>query len=234
MDTGKLTGQSSAGAGAMEHADGIAPAQQPASPAGETSPVRLAFASFLMLFVELALIRWAAANNVYVNNATNFVLLASFLGIGIGFLNARAKRDYARWAPVALLAPTGFVLVPGDPEDAGWPHPFRGLDGSSALPRPLSLGIVFLLTVAVMAGLGQAVARIFVQFRPLAAYQLDILGRLAGIAVFSLLSFRDQPPNRWCRARCGRPTTNCRWPTGPAHRRSACRRTTSPARRPAR
>ena len=188
-----------------------------------------------MLFVELALIRWAAANNVYVNNATNFVLLASFLGIGIGFLNARAERDYARWVPVALLALTGFVLLfPVILKTLGGPHPFRGLGGSYALPQPLSLGIIFVLTVAVMAGLGQAVARIFVQFRPLAAYQLDILGRLAGIAVFSLLSFRDQPPNRWCRARCGRPTTNCRWPTGPAHRRSACRRTTSPARRPAR
>ena len=47
-----------------------------------------------MLFVELALIRWVGANNVFVNKATNFVLLASFLGIGIGFLNARARRDY--------------------------------------------------------------------------------------------------------------------------------------------
>src|SRR5262245_17413673 len=46
---------------------------------------RLVFASFLMLFVELALIRWVTANNVYVTKATNFVLLASFLGIGIGF-----------------------------------------------------------------------------------------------------------------------------------------------------
>ena len=188
----------------MADADGIGPARQPANPArlarpaSPASPARLVFASFLMLFVELALIRWIAANNVYVNEATNFVLLASFLGIGIGFLNARAKRDYARWAPVALLALTGFVLsFPVILKTLGGPHPFRGLDGSSALPRPLSLGIVFLLTVAVMAGLGQAVARIFVQFRPLAAYRLDILGSLAGIAVFSLLSFLDQPPVTW-------------------------------------
>ena len=64
--------------------------EQPASRA------RLAFASFLMLFVELALIRWVSANNVFVTNATNFVLLASFLGIGIDFLNARTERDYVR------------------------------------------------------------------------------------------------------------------------------------------
>src|SRR5579864_9739418 len=75
------------------------------------SPSRLAFASFLMLFVELALIRWIAANNVFVTAASNFVLLASFLGIGIGFLNARAGRDYVRWTPVALLVLVGFVLA---------------------------------------------------------------------------------------------------------------------------
>ena len=59
-----------------------------------------------MLFVELALIRWITANNVYVTEATNFVLLASFLGIGIGFLNATSagticaghRRLCWRWA----------------------------------------------------------------------------------------------------------------------------------------
>ena len=60
----------------------------------------LFFASFLMLFTELTLIRWITANNVFVTEATNFVLLASFLGIGIGFLNARSGRDYLRWTPV--------------------------------------------------------------------------------------------------------------------------------------
>jgi hypothetical protein len=59
---------------------------------------RLVFASFLMLFIELALIRWVTANNVYVTKATNFMLLASFLGIGIGFLNAKAPRGCWRWS----------------------------------------------------------------------------------------------------------------------------------------
>src|ERR1700745_3670041 len=80
-------------------------AGQQASPA---SPARLAFASFLMLFVELALIRWVGSNNVFVNNATNFVLLASFLGIGIGFLNAPAESDFVCWTPLALLVLVGF------------------------------------------------------------------------------------------------------------------------------
>lgn len=159
---------------------------------------RLFFASFLMLFTELALIRWVTANNVFVTEATNFVLLASFLGIGIGFLNARSGRDYLRWTPVALLALVGFVLAfPVILHQPGAPTPFRGVGYTAALPRPVSFTAVFVLTAAVMAGLGQAVARIFVGFRPLSAYRLDILGSIAGIAVFSGLSFLQQPPFIW-------------------------------------
>ena len=152
-----------------------------------------------MLFVELALIRWITANNVYVTEATNFVLLASFLGIGIGFLNAASGRDYLRWTPLALLALVAFVLE--FPvilhSGTGGPLIFSGVGQSRALPQPVSFSLVFLLTVAVMAGLGQGVARIFIRFRPLSAYRLDILGSIAGIALFSFLSFLDQPPATW-------------------------------------
>ena len=47
---------------------------------------RLILGSALMLFLELALIRWLGANIVHLSYFTNFVLLGSFLGIGIGFL----------------------------------------------------------------------------------------------------------------------------------------------------
>ena len=151
-----------------------------------------------MLFVELALIRWVSANNVFVNNATNFVLLASFLGIGIGFLNARAGRDYVRWTPVALLLLVGFVIAfPVVAVTVSGPNPYHGVGNMHALPQPLSLTVVFVLVVGVMAGIGQAVARTFVRFRPLNAYRLDILGSIVGIAAFSLLSFLDQPPAVW-------------------------------------
>jgi hypothetical protein len=162
------------------------------------SPAKLAFASFLMLFVELALIRWTAANNVYVTNATNFVLLASFLGIGVGFLNARSSRDFVRWAPLVLLALVAFVLCfPVILASLSGPHPYQGLFGKPALPRPVSLAVVFVLCTVVMAGFGQAVARLFVNYRPLSAYRLDIAGSIAGIVVFSALSFLDAPPVFW-------------------------------------
>ena len=47
---------------------------------------RLTISAFLLLFVELALIRWLGANIVYLAYFSNFVLIGSFLGIGLGFL----------------------------------------------------------------------------------------------------------------------------------------------------
>src|SRR5436305_14843292 len=67
-----------------------------------TSRWRLVLLSFLMLFTELAMIRWTAANNVYLAYVTNFVLLASFLGIGVGILLGRSGPDVSRCASVAL------------------------------------------------------------------------------------------------------------------------------------
>ncbi len=152
-----------------------------------------------MLFVELALIRWTAANNVYVTNATNFVLLASFLGIGIGFLNARSpSRDFVRWAPLALVLLVGFVLAfPVILATLSGPDPYHGLFGTKALPRPVSLAVIFVLATAVMAGFGQAVARLFVTFEPLKAYRLDVFGSIAGTAAFTLLAFLELPPVAW-------------------------------------
>src|SRR5437763_16800515 len=118
-----------------------------------------------MLFVELALIRWITANNVYVTEATNFVLLASFLGIGIGFLNATSRGDYLRWAPLALLVLVAFVLAfPVVLHSGTGPNQFLGVGQARSLPPPVSVALVFLLTLALMAGLRQGVVRIFLHF----------------------------------------------------------------------
>ena len=188
---------------ADDSAAGVSAAEGPERAAGASrgwldKRTQLAFASFLMLFVELALIRWTAANNVYVTNATNFVLLASFLGIGIGFLNAKSNRDFVRWAPLALVLLVAFVLAfPVILATLAGPHPYQGLFGTQALPRPVSLAVIFVLSTAVMAGFGQAVARLFVTFEPLKAYRLDIFGSIAGTAAFTLMSFLELPPVAW-------------------------------------
>jgi MFS family permease len=169
-----------------------------------SAQARLAALSFLMLFVELALIRWTAANNVHLAYLTNFVLLASFLGIGIGFLRAGSATDLFAWAPVALGALVAFVFVfPVTLTALSGPRQLQGGFGLEPLPRWVSLGTIFLLTVATMACIGQGVARVFSRFRPLEAYRLDIAGSLCGIAVFSLLAFLRLPPVAWGAIVCG-------------------------------
>ncbi len=164
----------------------------------EQSPWRLVTLSMLMLFVELALIRWTAANNVHLANITNFVLLASFLGIGVGFLLAGRRRSLFRVAPVSLAVLVAFALAfPVKLVTLEGPHEFEGISGHYPLSQWVSLPVIFVLVVLVMAGLGQATARTFANFEPLDAYRFDIIGSLVGIALFSGLSFIGLPPIAW-------------------------------------
>jgi hypothetical protein len=151
-----------------------------------------------MLFVELGLIRWAGAYNVYLSFFTNFILLASFLGIGVGFLRADARRDLFRFTPLALAAVILFLAVfPVEGGRVNGVLQVVGGFGWPAVPKAISLTVIFVLSFFTMAAIAQGVARIFVRFEALDAYGLDILGSLLGIAAFSILSFMDAPPLVW-------------------------------------
>ncbi|HZB67793.1 MAG TPA: hypothetical protein VE503_10285, partial [Ornithinibacter sp.] len=164
-----------------------------------SSRARLLLASALMLFVELALIRWTSSNNLYLVHLTNFVLLASFLGIGLGFLRGTRGRDLFPLAPVLLTGLVAFVLFfsvrTGTTNSGGWA--LVGTFGLEPLPRWLSLTVIFLLTVAALGTIAQEVARTFSLFPPLEAYRLDIGGSLLGIVTFAGLSFLRMPPLAW-------------------------------------
>ncbi len=174
------------------------PIAWPAAFTFERSPWRLVSLSMLTLFLELALIRWTAANNVHLSNIPNFVLLASFLGIGVGFLRAHSSQNLFRLAPTTLAVLVAFALIfPVKLVTLHGPHAFEGLSGHHPLSQWVSLPVIFALVVLVMAGLGQAVARSFAHFKPLDAYRFDIIGSIGGIALFSALSFVGLPPIAW-------------------------------------
>ncbi len=172
-------------------------------PAGRTllpPPLQLFVLSFLMLFVELALIRWSGALVIFLSYFSNFVLLGSILGIGIGFLRARSRVNLFPWSPVALALLILFVRAfPVEVIRSGHQLLFfgSGTFHASGPPPWVTLPVVFLAVAAVMATIGEGVARTFVRFRPLDAYRLDIAGSIAGIAAFSLLSFLDAKPVVW-------------------------------------
>jgi len=161
-------------------------------------PLRLVLLSALMLFVELALIRWTGSNVVYLSYFSNFVLLGSFLGIGIGFLRGRAKTNLFPYAPVALAMLVGFVLIfPVRIDRSGSDLIYFGHFGATGLPTWVTLPLIFVAVAVVLAMIAEGVARTFVEFEPLEAYRWDIAGSILGIIGFSALSFLWAPPVVW-------------------------------------
>jgi hypothetical protein len=160
--------------------------------------LELLLASFLMLFVELVLIRWAGAYVVYLSYFSNFILLGSFLGIGIGFLRAKKGPDLFRWAPFGLAILTGLVKgLPVVIDRSGGDLIYFGALTTTGLPTWVMLPFLFLATAAVMAMIAHGVAVRFAKFSPLEAYRLDIGGSLLGIVAYSVLAFVGAPPLVW-------------------------------------
>jgi SAM-dependent methyltransferase len=163
--------------------------------------VRLLLSSLLMLFLELALIRWTAANIIHLGYFSNFVLLGSFLGVGLGFL--RVGRTGARdrppvYLPVALAALVALVLrFPVTVDRNGSDLIFFTSVQTSGPPPWLALPVVFLFVALVMAGPGELVGRCFQQLPRLEAYRLDLIGSLLGIGGFTALSFLRAPSVAW-------------------------------------
>jgi SAM-dependent methyltransferase len=151
-----------------------------------------------MLFVELALIRWSGSNVVYLSYFSNFVLLGSFLGIGLGFLRGNARRNLFPFAPVALTFFVAFVFIfPVQIDRTGSDVIYFGTHAATGLPAWLTLPVIFLAVAGVMMLIAEGVARTFATFEPLEAYRYDIAGSLLGIIAFSILSFAWAPPVAW-------------------------------------
>ncbi|MEJ7741905.1 MAG: hypothetical protein WKF73_04760 [Nocardioidaceae bacterium] len=161
--------------------------------------VRLLLASFLMLFLELSLIRWSGSKVVHLSYFSNFVLLGSFLGIGLGFLRAaKPNRGLPLYSPVALLALVGFVSaypVAVDREDTSIIF-FTSLS-TSGPPIWVTLPVIFAAVAAIMAGPGELVADCFHGLKRLDAYRYDLVGSLLGIVAFTICSFLGAPPLIW-------------------------------------
>ena len=159
---------------------------------------RLLLASFLMLFLELALIRWLGANIVHLSYFSNFVLLGSFLGIGLGFLISR-KTWSIWWVSLPLLTAlaAGVLIFPVTIERSGSDLIYFTSLAVRGPPAWLALPVVFVLVALILAGPAEIVGHCFGQLRPLSAYRYDLIGSLIGIATFTTLSFLRAPSVAW-------------------------------------
>jgi spermidine synthase len=161
--------------------------------------VRLFLTSASLLFVELLLIRWVPANVVYIGFFNNFLLLASFLGIGIGILlGRRIGIAAAAWFPLAAFAIVLFVSlaqvnVKNELGDV-W---FATGAANRVDINFLILPGILVLTTAAMALLAVPLGPLLRAMPPLRAYAFDVAGSMAGIALFAAISFAGLPPSIW-------------------------------------
>ncbi len=157
--------------------------------------LQLFLTSATVLFVELALIRWIPSNIVYVGFFNNFILIASFLGIGLGIVLGRRGGRTVPFAPVllvlALLVAITRIGAVADPIDLflGAPSEVH-VDG-------VVLAALVALVVAAMAALAMPLGPLLRAFPPLRAYAIDIAGSLLGIAAFAAMSVLGAPPAVW-------------------------------------
>ncbi len=158
--------------------------------------------SATILFVELACIRWIPAYIRYLGYFTNFVLLGSFLGIGLGMLYARRRFDLVTIFPAALAILVAVVstfklqLIVNTTQEV-----FFGMTENISVQGTESfflLPLVFVVVTFLFALLGQNLGRLIAVVQPpLTAYTIDIAGSIVGSALFALISFLSAPPGVW-------------------------------------
>lgn len=159
---------------------------------------RLVLSSALMLFLELALIRWTGANVLHLSYFSNFVLLGSFLGIGLGFLrSARTERAPWYFPPALALLVVLVLLVPVGIDRTGSDLIFFTEVRTEGPPPWVVLPVLFVLVAVVMMGAGELVGRCFTSLERLDAYRWDLVGSLLGIVAFTGLSFLRAPSAVW-------------------------------------
>jgi SAM-dependent methyltransferase len=164
--------------------------------------VQLFLTSFLGLYIELLCIRWMPAHVRYLSYFTNFILLASFLGLGVGILSVRRKLPLGpRTFPLILLfaafliAASKFELKIGS---AGVLYYGAGESGTAPPENALVLPAAFLLVSLLFVCIGRPLGVLLREVTPpLRAYTCDIVGSLAGIGAFFALSWFEQPPVVW-------------------------------------
>jgi hypothetical protein len=175
-------------------------ADEPKQPFIADLRARTFLVSFTILFFELLCIRWVPSYVRYLSYFNNFVLLASFLGIGLGMLSARRQRFWFPPFPLMVLLLTIVVaLNKFDLRINSTEVLYYGAAESQSAKAEnfLVLPLIFGLVTVCFIPLSRSFGQLFRQLEPLTAYTFDILGSLAGIACFFIISYFSLPPLVW-------------------------------------
>ncbi len=180
------------------------------------TPTMLLIVSVLGLFLELLMIRWISSELTIFAYFKNFVLIACFLGFGLGAHLSRQPINLA-----ALLAPMlyfafliklpwhslrtlvrGLTAMLGSSTEVDvWGVPNFAWNGEMIGGMGLTLALViplFALLSLIFIPIGQATARMIEESKDgIKAYSINIVGSLIGILLYTGFCLLYQPPAVW-------------------------------------
>lgn len=191
------------------------PKDNPLSLSRLSDGFELILVSLVILFLELACIRWFPAHVLYLTFFTNIVLLASFLGMSVGCLAASRSRNYIAWTPLLLAIALAtahaveistkslgkFVDVGNQvsPQQVYFGTEYHSQDLSRyAIPVEALCGFFFIVIALAFLGPGQELGRALKRWpNRVHGYTLNIIGSIAGIVLFAACSWLELSPFWW-------------------------------------
>jgi SAM-dependent methyltransferase len=168
---------------------------------------QIGLATFGILALELGIIRWTSAQVRILAYFSNVVLIAAFLGMGLGVALGRRRPGLVHWTlpsllvvalPLAFSGPLGLMHM-------RFPDPVVHLWGAEIVrPAPLQFAGALAVFLALFAGItavflcaGSIVGELFPRLAALRAYSADLVGSLAGIVGFTAATFLGATPPVW-------------------------------------
>jgi spermidine synthase len=183
---------------------------------GGASWAQLALVSCLGLFLEMLVIRWVSSEVRVFAYFKNFVLIACFLGFGLGcYLSKRRVNVVGLILPLCLLtvavklpwAPLRDMmsLLPqllGSTSDVHmWGVPSLPVNSTSFLGLAFAAAVIvpmFALIAFAFMPIGQLVGwHLENSGNGIRSYSVNVAASLAGISLYTLLCFVNQPPWVW-------------------------------------
>jgi hypothetical protein len=165
----------------------------------------LLLASFAGLYFELLFIRWAPTTIHALGFFNNLVLIASFLGLGVG-MSTKSGTGSAVWPAFFRVGVLTLLLTAALRIDLPVLIPASSATGFNEMMTedrwiwvslPVVLLAVFGLVVWAMVPFGRLIAEPFDQMERIPAYTVNVAGSLLGVLAFTLVSWLELSPFAW-------------------------------------
>ncbi len=167
---------------------------------------RLALATFAILALELALIRWMSHQVRIFAYLNNILLMASFLGMGLGVALGRRRQGLIHAALPSLAALSAILCYSRELNIMRLSFPDMSISiwggevlrrGDGFVTNLAKTMLLFAFVVWIFICLGSIVGVLFNQLRPLKSYSADLAGSLFGVLAIAAVSALGTSPPIW-------------------------------------